>query len=438
MMDTSSIMDILADWNYWGNYDRPLLDRQGYLERMRTLFSRRTALFVKGIRRAGKSSLTEILLKDMISKGELEKKDTLFINFEDPRFPAIMTSDDMFKIYETYISSVGPSDPVIVLDEVQKVKGWERFARYILESRDHRLIVTGSSSKMLDHEVSDVLTGRHVDLEVAPLSFCEYLTFKNIDHTGIGTSKNRLDIEGAFSTYRKWGGFPEVALEEADARRSSLLSSYYDDIVSKDIVRRYNISEVAKLESLLDMYITNIASVQSYNKMKDRVSLSADTVQRYTDFIVNARMLFVLDKFDWSRWEQIRSRKKVYVSDIGFYTIKGFRFSENRSRVLENLVAIELLRSRDPFSRLFYWRDYQDHEVDFVLVRGDRITDLVQVSSVSGTDEVAPREVRSLIKASRETKCENLTVVTEDLEMDQDHDGRRIRFVPIRKWLMRK
>jgi predicted AAA+ superfamily ATPase len=435
-MDPSSIMDILADWNYWGNYDRTLLDRMGYLERMRDLFSRRTALFVSGIRRAGKSSLSEILLKDMILKGELEKKDTLFINFEDPRFPAIMSSDDVFKVYETYISRLRPNDPVIVLDEVQKVEGWERFARYLLESRNQRLIVTGSSSKMLDHEISDVLTGRHVDIEVTPLSFFEYLTFNNIDFSGIGSSKNRMEIEGAFLRYRVWGGFPEVVLAENDARRSSLLKSYYDDIVSKDIVKRYHISEVAKLESLLDLYVTNIASIQSYNKLKDRVSISADTVQRYTEYIIGARMLFVLDKFDWSRWEQIKSRKKVYVSDIGFYTIKGFRFSENRSKVLENLVAIELMRGRDPSVRVFYWRDYQDHEVDFVLVKGDRITDLIQVSAISGIDEIASREIRSLTKASKETKCENLTVVTEDLELERDYHGMKIRFVPIKKWLM--
>lgn len=433
-MDPTKIMDILADWNFWGNYDRTLLDRIGYVERMRDLFGRRTALFVTGVRRAGKSSLVEIMLKDMISKEELMEKDTLIVNFEDPRFPKMMSSDDIFNIYETYMAEVGPKDPVIILDEVHRVEGWERFARYILESRDHRLVVTGSASKMLDREISEVLTGRHVDIEITPLSFCELLTFKGIGYKGMDASRNRIEIEGVFSEFKRWGGFPEVTLARTEVMKTSLLRSYFDDIVAKDIIKRYRIMDVTKLETLLDLYISNISSIQSYNRLKERVSLSADTIQRYTEYICNARMLFVLDKFDWSRWEQIKSRKKVYVSDLGFYTLKGFKFSQNRSKVLENLVAIELMRGRS--GQVFYWRDYQDHEVDFVLVEGDKITELIQVSAISGADEIAKREIRSLLKATRETGCNDLTMVTEDLEMDQEYDGTMIHCVPIKKWLM--
>jgi hypothetical protein len=435
-MDPSTIMDILSDWNYWGSYDKTLVDRPEYLVRFRELFSRRIALFITGIRRAGKSSLAELFLKDLIKKGELRKQDVLIVNFEDPRFPAILTSEDLTRIYETYLSNLSPKDPIIVLDEVQKVDGWERFARYILESRDQRLIVTGSSSRVLDREVSEVLTGRHVDLEVHPLSFAEVLHFKNISFGGIDHPRNRIEIDRAFSEYRIWGGFPEVIMADTEAMKSSLLRSYFIDIINKDIIKRYQIESVGKLENLLDMYVTNIATIQSYNRMKDRVNLAIETVQKYTEYMANARIIFLLDKFDWSRWKQISSRKKVYLSDLGFYTMKGFRFSENRSKVLENMVAMELMRRKDPLTRIFYWMDYQDHEVDFVVVRGDKIKDLIQASAVSDIDSVEKREIRSLLKATRETGCENLLVVTEDLDSEEEYDGKKIRFVSIKRWLL--
>lgn len=429
-------MDILVDWNYWGNYDRSLRSRPAYLQRMKEMFHSGAALIILGIRRSGKSSLAELLIKDLLNNEEIESKDILTINFEDPRFPSMIDSDDLLTIYETYLTNLNPSDHIVILDEVQNVKNWERSARYILESRGQKVIITGSSSRVLDHEVSDLLTGRHVDIEVTPLSFSEVLDFNGIKHRGLDLIKNRIEIKRYLSLFLKWGGFPEVVLSDSETMRKQLLKAYFEDILIKDVVKRYNISDIGKLETLAHLYVSGITDIQSFNKLKDRISSSLDTVERYSGYMQNARLFFFIEKFDWSRWKQLRSRKKVYVSDMGFYSLKGFRFSENRGKVMENVVAIELIRRREDETELYYWRDYQDHEVDFVVKKGDSISRLIQVSAVNDIQDLRSREIRSLLTASRRSGCIDLFIVTEELELDKEYDGKMIRFVPLWKWLL--
>lgn len=435
-MEPSRIMNILMDWNFWGNYETQLMDRPRYSERMNDLFSRKVGLFILGIRRSGKSSLAELFLKERINKDEIEKKDILYINCEDPRFPPKMGSGDLMKIYETYLTELDPSDHIIVLDEVQDVDGWERFCRYLLESKKQRVIVTGSSSKVLDDEVSEILTGRHINIEIFPLSFSELLGFRGVDHGGLDLVKNRIEIKKNFKEYCIWGGFPEVMLSMSEKLRKNLLIQYFQDILIKDVVKRHNISDIDKLEMLAHLYITGICDIQSFNKMRVKISSSLDTVERYSSFLQKGRLFFFLDKFDWSRWKQIDSRKKVYVCDPGFYTMKGFKFSENRGKVMENIVAVELLRRTNEDSELYYWRDYNDHEIDFVVKEKELIKELIQVSSVSNIEDLNHREVRSLLSGNKDTGCTNLTVITDELEIVKDFKGVDIRFIPLWKWLL--
>jgi len=435
-MDRTRIMEILSDWNLWGDYDSILHSRPLYLKRIEELFSRKYALILLGIRRAGKSSLAELFIKDLAEKRIITDKDTLLINLEDPRFPPIIDSELLFKIYETYLAEIGPTDPIIILDEVQKVHDWERFARYLLESRKQRVIVTGSSSKVLDSEVSDILTGRHVDIEVTPLALREILDFNDIELDDLKLFKERNIIQKIFFDYCIWGGFPEVVLSGSEVVKKELLNTYFHDILIKDVVKRFNISDIPKLESLAHLYITQISDLISFNKLKDRLKMSLDTIENYSKYMEKARLFFFLDKFDWSRWKQIRSQKKVYVSDIGFHTLKGFKFSENRGKVMENIVAIELMRKRSDGFELYYWRDYQDHEIDFVVKKGNRIEKLIQVTSVSSIEDVNMREHRSLLIGKKMTDCHDLIIITDDAEGEVEMKDARIRLVPLWKWLL--
>lgn len=439
-MNERELLEILADWNFWGNFDEKLVARPAYQTRMKSLFGAKVALVLSGVRRAGKSSIAYLFLINNL-KTELEANDTLIVNLEDPRFPAGLDANDLVKVYETYLKNLSPSaDHLVVLDEVQNVRGWENFVRYLIESKKIKTIVTGSSSKLMGNEISTALTGRHVDIEVFPLDFTEFIAFNGLKlDSPLDVVKNRIKILSLFDLYLKYGGFPEVVLSDSPTRKRALLTSYFEDITAKDIVRRFGIREIEKLENLVGAYTTGISSLQSFNRLKNLLGVSLDTVERHSKYLEIARLFIFLKKFGYSAFEQIRSVRKVYIIDLGFYYVRGFRFSENIGKLMENVVVIELLRrkSMNTASEIYYWKDRQQREVDFVLKEGQEIKQLIQVTYSSGRDDIERREIEGLLKASKELKCNDLLVITWDYEAEKEEiKGKQVRFVPLWIWLL--
>ncbi|MEM4522622.1 MAG: AAA family ATPase [Nitrososphaeria archaeon] len=249
MLSDGRILEILVDWNYWGNYSKNFIQREDYFKKMNYLCKGSEVVVIKGVRRSGKSSITYFFIKDLIDKG-LDAKKTLFINFEDPRLPAVVSLEELNRIFEVYLKNVDSDPRYVVLDEIQYVEAWEKFARFLSEAKDVKVIVTGSSSKLMGEEYATVLTGRHVDIEVFPLSFTEFLKFRNINvKEKIDLIRERIAIKRFLDEYIEWGGFPEVVLSEVVERKSELLRSYFYDILLKDIVRRYKIKKVIELRS---------------------------------------------------------------------------------------------------------------------------------------------------------------------------------------------
>lgn len=236
----------------------------------------------------------------------------------------------------------------------------------------------------------------------------------------------------------KYGGFPEVVLSDSPTRKRALLTNYFVDITAKDIVRRFGIREIEKLENLVGAYTSGISSLQSFNRLKNLLGVSLDTVERHSKYLEIARLFIFIKKFGYSAFEQIRSVRKVYIIDTGFYYVRGFRFSENIGKLMENVVVIELLRrkSTNIASEIYYWKDRQQREVDFVLKEGLEIRQLIQVTYSSGRDDIERREIEGLIKASKELKCTDLLVITWDYEEEEEIKGKKISFVPLWKWLL--
>lgn len=437
-MDERKIMEILTDWNFWGDLREELRVRGSYLSKLEGVFGRGAAAVLLGVRRAGKSSVAYLFIQRLIERG-LEPKNSLIVNFEDPRFRPGMTANDLMQIYELYIKKLDPTEHVVLLDEVQNVEGWERFVRYLLESKKVRVLLTGSSSKLLGMEISTALTGRHMDMEVFPLSFPEFLEFKGVRlETEIDLVRQRLKILRWLEEYMRWGGFPEVVLSENEARKRALLASYFSDVVMKDVAKRFGVREIEKLENLASLSISNISTLQSFNKLKEAIGVSLDTVERFSEYLELARMFLSTRKFDYSKGKQLRAVRKMYVIDPGFFHVKGFRVSENYGRLAENIVAVELFRraSFDPPVEIYYWRDYQQREVDFVVKKGLKAAGLIQVCWDVGDPETKKREVRGLVKAMEEFGLREGLVLTEDFEGEEEVDGGRIVYRPLWKWLL--
>jgi len=432
-------MEVLTDWNFWGNFEENLKVRGSYLSRLRSTFGPKVATVLLGVRRAGKSSLAYLFIQELIRRGTLEPRDSLIVNFEDPRFPPTLSVNDLMWIYEFYLRKLAPSRHVVLLDEIQNVAGWEKFVRYLLESKKARVLLTGSSSKLLGREISTALTGRHVNIEVFPLSFREFLEFKGMQlRTEVDVVKHRLGILREFEEYLKWGGFPEVVLSENEARRRALLAGYFDDVIMKDVARRFGVREIEKLENLASLYVSNVSTLQSFNRLRGVVKLSLDTIERFSGYLELARIFFFTRKFEYSKRRQLRSMRKVYVIDPGFFHVKGFRVSENYGRLAENVAAIELLRraSFDPSVEIYYWRDYQQREVDFVVKEGLKVRELIQVCWDVSDLETKRREVKALVKGMGEFGLREGLVLTGDFEGEEKVGGKRIVYRPLWKWLL--
>ncbi|MEM2949889.1 MAG: ATP-binding protein [Nitrososphaeria archaeon] len=437
MLSDGRILEILVDWNYWGNYSKNFIQREDYFKKMNYLCKGSEVVVIKGVRRSGKSSITYFFIKDLIDKG-LDAKKTLFINFEDPRLPAVVSLEELNRIFEVYLKNVDSNPRYVVLDEIQYVEAWEKFARFLSEAKDVKVIVTGSSSKLMGEEYATVLTGRHVDIEVFPLSFTEFLKFRNINvKEKIDLIRERITIKRFLDEYIEWGGFPEVVLSEVVERKSELLRSYFYDILLKDIVRRYKIKKVIELEKLAKFYISNISTIQSFHKLKGLLNSSLDTVERFSRYMHTARLFLFLDNFSYSLKDRIRSMKKVYTIDLGFYKLHGFKVSENIGRIIENIVALHLIRKMEfnPLMEIFYLK-INDYEVDFVIKEGPDVKQLIQVTYITNKDELDKRETKSLTKASELLNCKDIEIVTWEYDDEIKFEGRSIKCRPLWKWLL--
>ncbi|MHA1674249.1 MAG: ATP-binding protein [Promethearchaeota archaeon] len=446
-MNNFEILEILTDWNFWGNFKAELIFRKKYIYKITLLLSLTKATVIKGIRRSGKSYLVYSLFADMFhsEKDPIVKRDTLIINCEDPRL-SNLESKDLLNIYETYVEevSVGNS-PIVLLDEVQNVRGWERFVRYLIETKKIKVIITGSSSKLSSNEYATTLGGRYLDLEVFPLSYKEFLVFRgifmenDIDESGVLPIRKilgkRSSVKKTAKEYMQFGGFPEVVLEENRQKKKSILLNYIQTIITKDISLRYEIRNTQKLTELIKIYLSNIATLQSINNLSKTTKLSPETTQKYSEYLHNVRLLYFIPKISFSLKKQILAPKKVYCIDTGIALQYGFSFMENLGRYLENMVAIELIR-RYGESNIYYWHDSQQHEIDFVVILENRIDSLIQVAYDLTSKNTKKREIRSMVFAQKYFKCENLKIITWDEDSDEKIKDMKISIVPFWKWAL--
>jgi len=430
-MKSNEIMEILTDWNFWGEELDTGIERPELLKEMQRLLKINEILVVSGVRRSGKSTLVLQFCKSLIESG-VRKEDILIVNLEDPRFKQL-DLQLLNEIYETYLTQLNPSKGhYVVLDEVQVVKQWEKYARFLHENRKAHVIVTGSSSKLLSSEYATVLAGRHVDMQVYPLSFKEFLRFKGVDiKTNIEIISKRHQIKRLMQEYLKWGGFPKPTLLKKEKEKKDELYGYFRDIMTKDVAMRYKVEDIGKLEELAKYYLSNIASLQSFNNIKKFLDISLDSVERFSTYFSNAYLLFFVKKFSYSVKQQILNPRKVYCIDTGLRKVAGFVFMEDLGKLMENTVFVELMRKG---KQVFYWKN--KGEVDFVIKGDKKVEKLIQVCYDAEDPKTKEREVNALLEAMKFFKLRTGVIVTWDYEDEERINGKKISYIPIWKWLL--
>ncbi len=378
-------------------------------------------LVITGIRRCGKS-IFSYLLENGHKFG--------YINFDDERLFGLRASDlnsVLQALYELY----GELD-YIILDEVQNIAGWELFANRLRRSK--RVILTGSNSNLLSTELATHITGRHISIKLFPFSFKEYLTFKKFVFSKAYTSQEKAVIANHLQDYLTNGGMPEVY-----KFGKSILLRTYDDILTKDVVIRHKLKKSDDLKRMAKYLISNASEEFTYSSLAKTLAVKhVSTISKWFSHLEECFLIFKLERFDFKLKQQFIAPKKVYCIDPGIVDLIGFKFSENKGRIIENVVAIQLQRKKekDHDLEIYYWKDYSQKEVDFVLKKRRKVIGLIQVSAISSQDELKKRETDALTAASEKLKCDDLTIITLNLETETNTKNKTIHLIPLWKWLL--
>lgn len=429
-MEKDKIIEILNDWNFWRKKQDIGIVRKTHISDMKRFVQTGQIISIIGVRRAGKSTLMLQYIDGLIRMG-IKPENTMYVNFEDRRFYNLSLKL-LNDIYETYLEYLEPEgERYIFLDEIQNIPQWERFVRTLHERKEAFLFISGSSSKLLSSELATVLTGRTLTIDVFPLSFKEFLIFKNIKiNNKLDLIDKRHKIKNALREFIKFGGFPLTVLKD---EKEQILAEYFDNIIEKDVIQRYHIRKIEKLKTLAKYYLTNISAPISFNKIKNFLSMPVDTVERFSYYLESAGMIFFLRKFSFTLKEQERARRKVYCIDAGLRNAVSFKFRENLGKLAENIVAVELKRRN---KEIYYWKDRMQREVDFIVKDGLNITQLLQVCWNIEDPQTKEREVRALLKAMDEFNIKEGLIITEDYSGKERIDNKIIRYIPLWRWLL--
>ncbi len=379
---------------------------------------------VTGVRRSGKSIFCFMVLDDV---------DFGYVNFDEKEIAELDNYDEILRYVQEFYGDV----EYLFLDEVQNLNNWELWVNS-LHRRGYNLLITGSNAKLLSRELATHLTGRHISVELFPFSFKEYLDAVGFDIKDEYIEEEIGIILNYLKRYMEIGGFPEVVVKGYDHK---YLQTLFDSIILKDVVQRHNVRYADDLYNLAKFLMSSFSNEISYTKLKNTLNFrSVNTVQSYVRYLEDTYLIFHLDMFSFKQREQIKSPKKMYVIDTGMANAVSFKFSEDIGNMMENTVAVELLRQKsNSISRIevYYWKDTQHREIDFVIKEGPDISQLIQVCYNINDLKTRERELRSLVGAAKELNCNNLLVITWDYDNTEEYNGNSIRYVPLWKWLQK-
>ena len=357
------------------------------------------ALIITGIRRCGKSTLLQQILKT-------DDRKKLFLSFEDPRLFNFELSD--FEILDTIIEN--SKSEILFFDEIQVVEGWELFVRQKLDE-GFSVIVTGSNASMLSRELGTKLTGRHISKELFPFSYREFLGFKNLQADEISLKK-----------YMDTGGFPEFI----KTHNLDILTELFHDIINRDIIVRYGIRDLRSLKNLAVYLVSNVGNLVTASKIQQPLNIKATaTVLEYFSFLEDAYLVHFMPKFSYSLKVQMVNPRKVYVIDPGIINVASTAFTENKGHLLENLIYWELRRQGN---ELYYFSENRA-ECDFVVMKNEKLEQVVQVC-YELLPENREREMRGLTEAMDFFKTDNGIIITFNQRDAFMYNGKRIEILP--------
>jgi len=427
-----SIINILHDWNNWDRNNLKIGRIRKISQKILSVVHTQDIIALIGPRRSGKSTVLYQIIHHL--ENDLGKDAILHVNFEEPQFATKLKLELLDEIYESYRTHIYPKGRAyLFLDEIQNIPQWERWVRARNENQDVKIFITGSSAKLLSNELATLLTGRHLSFDIYPLNFKEFLQFKNLDYNNNTKSlKPPPEVANALLEYIKWGGFPRIVLEQDESIKLDLLKRYFDDVLYKDIVLRYQVRDMMMLRDLAAYLLTNSASLISFKRLANIFGVSKDLITSYYGYLEEAFCIKSLPFYSLKQAERNRNPKKNYCIDVGLRMAVSSSSSIDQGKIIETIIYNHLLRKNK--RNLFYWK--KSGEVDFVIKSGIELTQAIQVVS-SGLEDIKTfqREISSLLDAKNNFQNINLKLIAHEIpnnfQMEQN-----IEVIPLWKFLL--
>jgi len=387
-----------------------------------------------GARRSGKT----YILYQMIHRlaDAVDKTDLVYINFEDERLNLkIEELDFILQCYRELYPDKNLSRCWFFFDEIQNTEGWEKFVRRVHDTISRHIFITGSNSKLLSSEIATALRGRSISYQVYPLSFREYLLFKNAE-TDLYAGKSRAAINNHLSVYLERGGFPEIINIEDELVRQKILQEYFNVMMFKDVVERYGVKNIPALKFFLKRLLSSSTKQASINNIFNELKsagfrIGKNTVYGFMEAAENIFLAFPLRKHSFKAATMELGEKKIYAIDTGLLNAIIYKFSDDRGKAVEQAVFLELRRRG---KEIFFYKDKT--ECDFIIQDGLDITGALQVAYAMEAEKTRQREIRGLLEACRRFGLKQGTIVTTGEAENINTDGIEINIIPLPEWLL--
>ena len=355
--------------------------RPSYIEQMMDYFDNRKIIKVlTGIRRCGKSVMMEQFRQYLLDSG-IPEKNVMLIDLEKMRY--VIDSERM--LYDYISSNIQSEEPIILIDEVQLIKGWERVVDSIRLKYDANIYITGSNSETVSESLGTHLTGRYVEINIFPFSFKEFLSRYPIDEENGYTQR--------FVQYLRFGGMPIIDLKDSQRKNRTILRGVYDSIINNDIRPNMEMDQTI-LDNMTSFMISNVGNLTSYGSIAGRSYVGDQrTIEKYLGKLCECYIFYKADKYDVIGGEHMKVNAKYYLADTGFRDAILLGSEYNEGAMLENAVFIELLRRGYRVSV----GSYKNKEIDFTAWL-DGEPEFYQVAWSIQDSKVLKREVGSIAK----------------------------------------
>jgi hypothetical protein len=387
-----------------------------------------------GVRRSGKTSYLFNLIEDLL-KQDVPKNRILYVNFEDERLDLKTEELDLLlQAYQELYPDMQLNECSFFFDEIQNIDSWDKFVRRVYDKGMKNIFITGSNARFLSSEISTSLRGRTISYEVFPLSFGEYLSFKDVV-PDVNSSRSIAQINHHLAAYLKNGGFPEV-IGYDDALRNRVLQEYFNVMIYRDLLERYAIKNLPALKFFLKRIMASATKQVSVNNIYNELKSSGFKIgktQLYDnlDACVNIYMAQILRKHTHSLVDRELGEKKIYAIDNGLLNAIDYKFSNDTGKSLEQAVFLELRRREKDIS---FFKDKA--ECDFIVKQGADITEAIQVTVTLSDDKTRKREIRGLMDCCNEFGLQHGLIVTLDSSEEFELNGIKVNVMPLYRWLL--